>query len=308
VHPAQRAIEALPAAVMIIDVSDTILIWNAAAEQMFDIPTAHALARKFRDLDVSYRVEGLRARIEDMKARHTPSHMENTTFSRRDGREMHADITIAPLTDGARTFGVLVFAIDATEHARLREEMTRVTEQHATAIEELQSTNEELETTNEELQSTNEELETTVEELQAANAELASLNAELEARTAEFNRLDSQHSGVINTLDTAIVVLDRSGAVRTWNKAAERMWLLHADQVLHRDFFTLPVPGIARLPREPFERVLQGAPTESIPDVAYTLEGGRPGRAALRLTPLVDAQGTIGGIVAFLLPANGPTS
>jgi two-component system CheB/CheR fusion protein len=268
---------------------------------------------------VSYRVEGLRARIEDAKVRHTPSRMENTTFSRRDGREVHADVTISPLTDGGRSLGVLVFAVEATEHARLREQMTRVTEQHATAIEELQSTNEELETTNEELQSTNEELETTneelqstneeleatVEELQAANAELASLNAELEARTAEFNRLDSQHSGLINSLDTAIVVLDRSGVVKTWNKAAERMWLLNADHVLHRDFFTLPVPGIARLPREPFERVLQDASTESIPDVSYTVDGGRPGLATLRLTPLKDGQGAIDGIVAFLLPVDG---
>ena len=40
---------------------------------------------------------------------------------------------------------MVVFAVEATEHARLKEQMTRVAEQHATAIEELQSTNEELE-------------------------------------------------------------------------------------------------------------------------------------------------------------------
>jgi two-component system CheB/CheR fusion protein len=245
--------------------------------------------------------------------------MENTTFSRRDGREAHADITISPLSDGARPLGVLVFAVEATEHARLREQMTRVTEQHATAIEELQSTNEELETTNEELQSTNEELETTneelqstneelettVEELQAANAELATLNTELEARTAELKRLDSQHSGVINSFDIAIVVLDHAGVVKTWNKAAERMWLLNGEQVLNREFFSLPIPGIAQLPREPFDRVLHGAPGEIIPDLSYTLDGGRAGRAALRLTPLRDPHAAILGIVAVLSPVEG---
>jgi two-component system CheB/CheR fusion protein len=152
---AQRALEALPAAVMVIDTTDTILAWNPAAEAMFDVPVANAVARKFRDLDVSYRVEGLRARVEDVKARHAPARMENASFSRRNGDTVHTDISITPLFEGHRLIGVLVFAVEATEHARLKEQMSRIAEQHATAIEELQSTNEELETTNEELQSTN---------------------------------------------------------------------------------------------------------------------------------------------------------
>jgi two-component system CheB/CheR fusion protein len=67
---AQRALDALPAATVIIDTTDTILVWNPAAELMFGIPAGAAVGRKFRDLDVSYRVEGLRARIEDVKTRH----------------------------------------------------------------------------------------------------------------------------------------------------------------------------------------------------------------------------------------------
>src|SRR5438093_745338 len=156
----QRALDALPAAVVVIDVNDTILSWNPGAEALLDIPTADALARKFRDLDISYRVEGLRARIEDVKARHAASRMDDVMFTRRNGEAVHTDITIAPLFEASRFVGVLVYALEATEHARLKEQMSRIAEQHATAIEELQSTNEELETTNEELQSTNEPLET----------------------------------------------------------------------------------------------------------------------------------------------------
>src|SRR2546428_5393662 len=42
----QRAPDALPAAVVVIDVNDTILSWNPGAEAPLDIPTADALARK----------------------------------------------------------------------------------------------------------------------------------------------------------------------------------------------------------------------------------------------------------------------
>src|SRR5262245_37351107 len=299
---AQRALEALPAAVIIIDMSDTILTWNAAAEQLFDIPVANALARKFRDLDVSYRVEGLRARIEDVKARHAPARMENTTFTRRDGNQVHADIAISPLSEGARLLGVVVSAVEATEHARLKDQMSRVAEQHATAIEELQSTNEELETTNEELQSTNEELETTVEELQAANAELGTLNSELESRTAELNRVDGYHNSVINSFDQGMFVVDRSGIVRTWNQAAERMWGVRAEQAVNRDLSTLAISSGSPLPREPFERISSGKSRHESLEVDYTVPEGQKRRALLRLNPLKDATAIVLGTVGILSP------
>src|SRR5215468_6095599 len=143
------------------------------------------------------------------RARPYPSTSGCPRSIRTTSGALAADITISPLFEGQRLLGVVVFAVEATEHARLKEQMTRVAEQHATAIEELQSTNEELETTNEELQSTNEELETTVEELQAANTELGALNAELETRTAELNRIDSHHQSIINSLEQAVAVIDR---------------------------------------------------------------------------------------------------
>ena len=70
----------LPVAVMIVDLMDTILTWNIAAERLFDVPAGSALARKFRDLDVSYRVEGLRARIEEVKVHQTGTRLEDVTL------------------------------------------------------------------------------------------------------------------------------------------------------------------------------------------------------------------------------------
>jgi len=312
----QRALEALPAGLMIIDATDTILSWNPAAEALFDVPVASALGRKFRDLDVSYRVEGLRARIEDVKARHAPARMDDVTFSRRNGDVVHADIVIAPLFEVHRLIGVLVYANEATEHARLKEQMTRIAEQHATAIEELQSTNEELETTNEELQSTNEELETTneelqstneelettVEELQAANTELGTLNAEMEGRGAELRRLDSYHQAVLNSMEHAFFVTDRSVVVSTWNHAAERMWGLRNEQVVGRDLFSFPLGDGASLRRRAIEDVLGRGTTLEVADVPYTLPGGEVRRTVLKLAPLRGAGGEITGIIGMALP------
>ena len=302
---ALRALDALPGAVMVIDTADTILTWNPAAEALFDIPASSAVARKFRDLDVSYRVEGLRVRIEDLKSRHAPAKMEDVTFSRRNGAIVHSDISILPLLEAYRLIGILVFAVEATEHARLKEQMSRVAEQHATAIEELQSTNEELETTNEELQSTNEELETTVEELQAANTELAALNSELESRTGDLNRLDTFHRSLINSFELGLAVLSRDGIVVTWNKVAEGMWGLRAEQALHRPFTALPIGDVVERAHATFQRVLSTGETSEVVDVPYAMSGGRPRLGTLRMVPLRDGTSDVTGVLAIMRAPDG---
>lgn len=307
----QRALEAVPAAVLVIDTSDTILSWNPAAEALFDIPVAAALVRNFRDLDVSYRIEGLRARIEDAKARHAPSRLEDVTFARRTGDIVHADITIAPLFERYRLIGVLVYAVDATAHAQLKEQMVRIAEQHATAIEELQSTNEELETTNEELettneelQSTNEELETTVEELQAANSELAALNAELEGRSAELKRVEAYHLSVLNSMEPSIFVTDRSGVVSTWNQASERMWGLRAEQAVGRHLAALPLGDMVRVLRPALDDALTRDAAVEVPDVPYTVPGGEVRHALVKITPLRDQAGDVTGLIGVASPSD----
>ena len=326
-----RALEVLPSAVLVVDMTDTVVTWNTAAERLFDIPAGGAMGRKFRDLDISYRVEGLRARVEEVKSQHTTTRIEDAVFSRRNGDLVQADIWIIPVMEGLRPLGVAVSATEATEYVRLREQMSRIAEQHATAIEELQSTNEELETTieelqstneelettneelqstneelettNEELQSTNEELETTVEELQVTNTELGALNSELESRTAELNRLDREHRSLLDSFEPGVVVFDPAGTVVTWNHAAERLWGLRREQAIGRDFFTLPIDTAAI--RGPFQRVLETGGALEAGSVSYTLPGGETRRALLRLSPLRHGSAEVSGAVGVLWPASG---
>jgi two-component system CheB/CheR fusion protein len=332
----QRAFEALPSAAIVLDTADTIVTWNAAAEALFETPAANAVGRRFQDVDISYRVEGVRARLEDVKARQASSRIEGISFTRRSGAPVHANVAIVPLFEMNRVIGVLVNVEDATEHARLSDQMTRIAEQHATAIEELQSTNEELETTNEELQSTNEELETTneelqstneelettneelqstneelettVAELQAANAELAALNAELEERGAELARVDSYHRAVVDGLEQAVFVLDRLGVVRTWSAAAARLFGLPGDQAVGREFSRLPLGELLRAVRPALERIVTSDSPETVERLQYTGPGGVDVAASLRILPIKDAAGAVIGSVAVASPAAARTT
>jgi two-component system, chemotaxis family, CheB/CheR fusion protein len=105
--------------------------------------------------------------------------------------------------------------------------------------EELQSSIEELETTNEELQSTNEELETTNEERQSGNEELETMNEEMRVRTSELAEARTFLEGVLSSVAAGVVVLDSDLKVRSWNKGAEELWGLRADEVRNQPFFQL---------------------------------------------------------------------
>jgi two-component system, chemotaxis family, CheB/CheR fusion protein len=311
--PFQGIIDALHSAVMVIDPADTIVTWNPAAERLFDIPAYAAVGKKFRDLDISYRLEGVRSRVEEVKTSQTRSRLEDVSFTRRSGDIAHVTISIAPLyADRRRLAGVVVVTDDITEYSYLRDEISRISDQSATANEELQSTNEELETTNEELQSTNEELETTNEELQSTNeelettvdelrsinAELATLNTELERRTQELNELDLYHKGVLDASDGAIFVLDPQFTVTTWNRGAARMWSLRASDAVGRNFSALPIGEVTRQAAAALRKVAETRLRQSVRGVPYTRVGGLTGITTLQLFPLIGQDGELRGTVA----------
>jgi two-component system, chemotaxis family, CheB/CheR fusion protein len=301
----RRLVNALVTAVVLIDALDIIREWNHAAASLFEIPVTAAIGTQFRDLDVSYRVEGLRARIEDVKSSRVASRMDDVTLVRRSGETVHLEILVAPLLeDPGRVSAIAVAAVDMTERVRLRDEVARLADQHSTATEELQSTNEELETTNEELQSTNEELETTNEELQSTNEELLATvdelqaaNAELGVRTDEARRLSLYQKFVVDNVNEAVIVLDRDLRVMTWNPPAERLWAVTASQALGREFFALPIGTIAHTAREAIRRVALGvSPREGL-DAPFSGADGQ--LHTLDLRGVLDSNGETFGVLVI---------
>jgi two-component system CheB/CheR fusion protein len=142
------------------------------------------------------------------------------------GDAQYMDIQIQPLWAGdGLSVGVVLMFIDTSATTRLQMEVKHSREELDTAHEELQSTNEELETTNEELQSGNEELET--------------MNEEMRIRTAELDEARTFLEGVLSSVAAGVVVLDADLRVRSWNKGAEELWGLRAEEVRNQPFFQL---------------------------------------------------------------------
>jgi two-component system, chemotaxis family, CheB/CheR fusion protein len=247
------ALETAPFAGIGIDSDGNVVLVNAQMRGLFGI-TSRDIGRPFHDLEISYRPVELRSVIERAHAEHRVVRLSAVEWHPSPNETQYLDIHIQPLwaTDGLSA-GVTLMFIDTSVTTRLQLEAKRNREELDTAHEELQSTNEELETTNEELQSsieelettneelqsTNEELETTNEELQSGNEELETMNEEMRVRTAELDEARTFLEGVLSSVAAGVVVLDADLTVRSWNKGAQELWGLRADEVRNQAFFQL---------------------------------------------------------------------
>jgi two-component system, chemotaxis family, CheB/CheR fusion protein len=152
-------------------------------------------------------------------------------------------IDIAPLKSGKDLYYLVVFKIDSSEIAPVkeaktirgnpksrmlkleqalkeaREQIRTTTEDFDVAREELQSANEEILSSNEELQSINEELETSKEELQSANEELTTINEELQNRLEALKLSHDYNQAILETIHGPLLVVSSQMRVRTANKA-----------------------------------------------------------------------------------------
>jgi two-component system CheB/CheR fusion protein len=159
------------------------------------------------------------------------------------------------IDNGNTLLGVCITFSDVSAYLQLQSQLEHTNHELETAFEELQSTNEELETTNEELQSTIEELETTNEELQSTNEELETMNEELQSTneelqtineemrllTQELNQANSFLDSILTSVQMGVVVLDRELRIQVWNRKAEDLWGLRADEVQGRNFLSLDI-------------------------------------------------------------------
>ncbi|MFJ1455756.1 CheR family methyltransferase [Nocardia sp. N2S4-5] len=284
----ELALESAPFAAVGLDTEGKVTVLNAQMRNQFGL-TPHDVGRPLSDLELSYRPIELRSLIDQALAEHRSIRVNSV--ERRLGPEdpQYFDVHVQPMWNGNGPHtGVVITFVDTTVATRLSHEVKVKREELETAYEELQSTNEELETTNEELQSsieelettneelqsTNEELETTNEELQSGNEELETMNEEMRIRSSELDETRAFLEGILSSIAAGVVVLDGEQRVRSWNRGAEELWGLRAEEVYQQYFAVLDF----------------GLPTESVHDaIADCLRTGK--RTAAVDVPAVNRIG-----------------
>jgi two-component system CheB/CheR fusion protein len=278
------ALQASPVAQIVVNAEGFIAIVNRQATELFGL-TARDVGRPFAELEVSYRPADLRRQVEQAQVDRRATSLPEIEFGRPGGPTVYLEAQVIPLVDpDSRLLGVAMSFHDVTRARQLRGELEQANRQLETAYEELQSTNEELETTNEELQSTVEELETTNEELQSTNEELETMNEELQSindelqftneqlreRSADLDESNEFLEAVLTSLRAGVAVLDRNLVVRAWNRHAEDMWGLRAEEAQGQHFLNLDI----------------GLPTQQLRPMIRQALGGDQGPHGIQLAAI----------------------
>ncbi|HYW05760.1 MAG TPA: CheR family methyltransferase [Longimicrobium sp.] len=310
----ESALDGHPAAQIVLDVNGQLVLANGRARSIFGLAPVD-MGRPIQDLTVSYRPVELRTHIEQAYAERRPAHIANVEYPTADGAIRCYDVFITPLTDAAHAvMGMSISFVDVTASHRLHAAVQSSNEDLETALEELQSSNEELETTNEELQSTIEELETTNEELQSTNEELETMNEELQStneeletindelnrRTTELHDTNAYMTAILTSLQSAVAVLDSEAYVRVWNRRAEDMWGLRAEETVGSAFQNLDIG----LPVERLKGPLRACMDGSSDCEQVTLEAinrrGRPIQCRVTCTPFAGIDRKVRGAVVVM--------
>lgn len=114
-----------------------------------------------------------------------------------------------------------------------KQTLQTIIEQQEASNEELRSAMEEVQSSNEELMSTNEELESSKEELQSTNEELTTLNEELKNRNQDLTVLNDDLNNLMNSVETAIVIVDNRFKIRRSTSQANVLLRLLPTDVNH---------------------------------------------------------------------------
>jgi two-component system CheB/CheR fusion protein len=307
----EEAFDAMPVAQIVVDSQSHLVLANQLARSHFDIDSLD-LGRPFQDLEISYRPLELRSPIKRVYKEGTSILFNDVIRTKSDGTIQYLDIEISLLQENPiAPLGVSITFNEVTRYHQLQEQLERSKQELETVNdqlqsrkdeletthEELQSSHEELETTNEELQSTNEELETTNEELQSINEELQTINDELGRKTIELNQGNAFLESILESLQSAVIVVDRQFQIQTWNEAAQKLWGLKSDEVQNQSLFNLNIGLPVERLREPLYQCLSGKePNKEILIDALNNQGDSI-QCCLSFNPLKDGNKEPHGVI-----------
>jgi two-component system CheB/CheR fusion protein len=294
-HPGlEAAWEASPVPQLVVDPEGVLAAVNGRARALLRLQRSD-VGRPVGDLAVSHHPVELASWIQKALAGGAMVEAPVVAWPIGDGGALvRLAFAVAPIPGDA---GMLITVHDVTEQGRLQEELGLANSRLETAFEELQSTNEELETTNEELRSTIEELQTTNEELQSANEEMSAITELMRTRGRQLDEANGYLRSVLASLRPGVVVVDRDVVVRIWNRRAEDLWGLRAEEVQGASLLTLDFG----LPVGELRRPIQAALATRGADGEVTLDAvdcrSRRFRCRVRIAPLAGDDAVHGAVL-----------
>jgi two-component system CheB/CheR fusion protein len=315
-HPSLRdsALDAGEVAQVVVDAESRVVAVNQPARELFAVRDGD-VGRPLQDLELSYRPVELRSLLDRLREDRRAIALDGVRWSGDGtGDPRILDVRLVPLLVEGELQGASISYVDVTVPKRLRdelehskheleqayEELQSTVEELETTNEELQSTNEELETTNEELQSTNEELETMNEELQSTNEELETINDELRTRTLELNEANAFLETILESMGAAVAVLDGQQIVQIWNRHAEGLWGLRAEEVIGQHLLSLDIGLPVDQLRVGVRAALDGVDGRGAITLEATNRRGRPISCTVTMLPLVVAGDEVSGAILLM--------
>jgi two-component system CheB/CheR fusion protein len=304
----EAALELGPHAHVVVTAGGRLSFANLPARALFQI-SREDIGRPLGELPLARRPVDVTGALEEAVRERRRVALGETSFTPDRGDPRRLDVSVTPLLSADNAaIGASIMFEDVTRYAALQselegnrrdlelayEELQSTIDELETTNEELQSANEELQTTNEELQSTNEELETMNEELQSTNEELETINDELRERTGELNQVNDFLEAILTSLGLGVAVLDAQSRVQVWNRRAEDLWGLRADEAVDSHFLSLDIGLPSEQLAAPLRAVLSGSSERETREIDAVNRRGRPIVCAATVLPLLNAVGTDG--------------
>jgi two-component system CheB/CheR fusion protein len=126
------------------------------------------------------------------------------------------------------------------------------------------------------------------EELQSTNEELETINDELRERTSELNQVNEFLETILTSLGLGVAVLDTHQRVQVWNRRAEDLWGLRADEAVDNHFLSLDIGLPSEQLAAALRAVLSGSSERESRELDAVNRRGRPIVCSATVLPLVS--------------------
>ena len=135
------------------------------------------------------------------------------------------------------------------------------------------------------------------EELQSTNEELQTINDESRHRGDELNAANAFLESVLSSLHTGVAVVDRELRLLSWNRQAEDLWGVRADEAVGQHMLNLEIGLPVTHLRPALRTCISGDGNGTPAVVEATNRRGKQIRCRVTCTPLVGPGEVRGAIV-----------